>query len=105
MPQVNNRLEYIVMEIPGDSCISTIYRNLSYLVNICQTGKKRNEQITKILEKQHPWTTKSHRQPNLWVPSFSEDRQLALHYAAANGHAEVVKILVRQDSHQLMWPD
>ena len=30
-----------------------------------------------------------------------QDRQIALHYAAANGHSEVVKVLVHQDGNQL----
>ncbi|CAK9067684.1 unnamed protein product [Durusdinium trenchii] len=31
----------------------------------------------------------------------TEDRQIALHYAAANGHSEVVKVLLKQDASQL----
>lgn len=33
----------------------------------------------------------------------TEDRQIALHYAAANGHSEVVKCLVHHDGNQLTY--
>ena len=40
--------------------------------------------------------------PSTFIRLELQDRQIALHYAAANGHGEVVKCLVHQDGNQLM---
>jgi hypothetical protein len=40
--------------------------------------------------------------PSTFTHLEPQDRQIALHYAAANGHGEVVKCLVHQDGNQLM---